>query len=145
MRTVAVLLLSLCTAAFAQNADQGSTAHKRRAAKASGSPDAQFATKAAQGNMAEVNLGKLATEKSQNDDVKKFAQMMVDDHSKAGDDLKGVASKNNLTVPDDVNAQQKAENDALSSKDGSSGKSTGKSKKKSTSSSAAGGTGLLII
>jgi len=210
MRTVAVLLLSLCTAAFAQNAEQGSTAHKRRAAKASGSPDAQFATKAAQGNMAEVNLGKLATEKSQNDDVKKFAQMMVDDHSKAGDDLKGVASKNNLTVPDDVNAQQKAEqrrleklsgpafdraymqmmvkdhvkdvaefkkeansstansdlrdfakrtyptldnhltqakavNDALSSKAGSSGKGTGKSKKKSTSSSAAGGTGLLII
>jgi len=113
MRKLAILLLSVCTSVFAQTADQGSKAHKHGAAKAGGGSDAQFATKAAQGNMAEVNLGKLATEKSQSDDVKKFGQMMVDDHSKAGDDLKGVASKNNLTLPDDVNAQQKAEQQRL--------------------------------
>ena len=39
--------------------------------------------------------------------------MMVDDHSKAEQDLEGVASKNNWTLPKEVNAQQKAEQQAL--------------------------------
>ena len=53
------------------------------------SSDSAFAMKAAQANMAEVELGKLALQKAMSDDVKKFAQMMVDDHSKALDELKG--------------------------------------------------------
>src|SRR5207248_608855 len=61
----------------------------------------------------EVALGKMATEKSQNDDVKKFGQMMVDDHSKAEQELEGVASKNNLQVPKEVGAEQKAEQQRL--------------------------------
>ena len=107
MRLTAILFVSLCSVALAQDVASGSKAkptHKKAAV-----PDAQFVTKAAQGNMAEVSLGKLAAEKSQNDDVKKFGQMMVDDHSKAEQDLEGVASKNNWTVPKDVSAQQKAE------------------------------------
>ena len=107
MRFTAILFISFCSVAFAQESASGSRAkptHKKAAV-----PDAQFVTRAAQGNMAEVNLGKLAAEKSQNDDVKKFGQMMVDDHSKAEQDLEGVASKNSWTVPKDVSAQQKAE------------------------------------
>jgi len=112
MRLLAILFLSLCTAAIAQDASSGSTT-KKSSAKAGAIPDAQFVTKAAQGNMAEVALGKLAAEKGQSDDVKKFAQMMVDDHSKAQQDLEGVASKNNWDVPKEVNAQQKAEQQRL--------------------------------
>jgi len=111
MRLTAILFISFCSVAFAQDSASGSRAkptHKKAAV-----PDAQFVTRAAQGNMAEVNLGKLAAEKSQNDDVKKFGQMMVDDHSKAEQDLEGVASKNSWTVPKDVSAQQKAEQQRL--------------------------------
>ena len=112
MRWIAILFLAVCTAAVGQDTTSGSTA-KKSGAKTGAVPDAQFAAKAAQGNMAEVALGKLATEKSQNDDVKKFGQMMVDDHSKAEEDLEGVASKNNWTLPKEVSAQQKAEQQRL--------------------------------
>lgn len=112
MRVLAILCLALCVSAVAQDKSPGSKSQKSTA-KAGGASDAQFVTKAAQGNMAEVALGKLATEKSQNDDVKKFGQMMVDDHSKAEEELEGVASKNNMQVPKEVNAQQKAEQQRL--------------------------------
>ena len=108
MRTLLVVLLSCSFAAFAQ--DAGS---KQSPSKTSGSSDAQFAKKAAQGNMAEVALGKLATQNAQSDDVKKFGQRMVDDHTKAEQDLEGVASKNNLTLPTDVSPTQKAEEQRL--------------------------------
>src|SRR5262245_38539158 len=53
--------------------------------------DSSFVMKTAQANMAEVELGKMATEKAMRDEVKKFGQMMVDDHTKAGDELKMIA------------------------------------------------------
>jgi len=49
--------------------------------------------------MAEVELGRMASTKAQNAEVKKFAQMMVTDHSKANDELKSLASKKNITLP----------------------------------------------
>src|SRR5213075_454472 len=112
MRLLAILCLALCVSAVAQEKSSGSKSHKSTA-KAGAVSDSQFVTKAAQGNMAEVALGKMATEKSQNDDVKKFGQMMVDDHSKAEQELEGVASKNNLQVPKEVGAEQKAEQQRL--------------------------------
>ena len=68
--------------------------------------------------MAEVAMGKLATQNAQSDDVKKFGQRMVDDHSKAEQDLEGVASKNNWTLPKDVSAQQKAEQQKMEKMNG---------------------------
>src|ERR1700676_2446103 len=59
--------------------------------------DAHFAKEAAQGGMAEVKLGQLAQEKGSNDAVKSFGKRMVDDHSKAGDKLKVVASRESIT------------------------------------------------
>ena len=76
--------------------------------------DAQFAKKAAQGGIAEVKLGQLAQEKGTSDSVKKFGQRMVEDHTKAGDELKRAASHENISVPDDVSAKDKAAYDSLS-------------------------------
>jgi putative membrane protein len=76
--------------------------------------DAQFAKKAAQGGMAEVKIGQLAQDKGTSDSVKKFGQRMVEDHSKAGDELKKAAAQENITLPDDVSAKDKATYDALS-------------------------------
>jgi putative membrane protein len=61
-----------------------------------------FWTKAAQGGMAEVELAKLALQKSQNADVKKFAQTMVTDHTKANEELKTLAAKKSVVLPTDI-------------------------------------------
>ncbi len=76
--------------------------------------DSQFAKKAAQGGMAEVKMGQLALDKGTSDSVKKFGQRMVEDHSKAGDQLKQAALQTNTTLPNDISARDKATFDALS-------------------------------
>jgi len=76
--------------------------------------DAQgFATRAAQGGMAEVELGRLASQKAQNAEVKKFAQMMVQDHTNANTELKSLAGKKNITLPTALDAEHKAVMDKL--------------------------------
>ncbi|WP_276499562.1 DUF4142 domain-containing protein [Pontibacter litorisediminis] len=61
-----------------------------------------FMTKAASGGMMEVELGKMAQEKGQHADVKSFGQMMVTDHSKANEELKSLAQKKNIVLPDSM-------------------------------------------
>lgn len=80
--------------------------------------DSTFAKKAAQGGMAEVKLGELAKDHASNDAVKKFGQRMVDDHSKANDQLKQVASKKGMTLPTDLDAKDQATYDRLSKLNG---------------------------
>jgi putative membrane protein len=64
--------------------------------------DKQFAMKAAQGNMAEVKMGQLAEEKGSNDSVKNFGRRMVEDHTKANGELKQAATRDNVTLPTDL-------------------------------------------
>ncbi|MBV9887055.1 MAG: DUF4142 domain-containing protein, partial [Acidobacteria bacterium] len=66
------------------------------AAKQSIVSDAQFAKKAAQGGMAEVKFGQLAQQKGTAVSVKKFGARMVEDHTKAGQELKGVAEQEKI-------------------------------------------------
>jgi putative membrane protein len=80
--------------------------------------DQEFATKAAQGNMSEVNLGTMAAQKGTSPDVKAFGNRMVNDHGKALDELKQWASNKGFTLPTDVSADQKATADKLSQKSG---------------------------
>jgi putative membrane protein len=76
-------------------------------------PDA-FMTEAAKGGMAEVELSRLATTKSKNAEVKKFAQQMIQDHTNANTELKQLAGKKNVTLPTELDAEHKAEKDKLS-------------------------------
>jgi putative membrane protein len=78
------------------------------------SSDKTFIANAAQGGMAEVELGKLAVAKAQNPDVRKFGQRMVDDHTKANNELRRVAEEKNVTLPSDLSPDQKALKDKLS-------------------------------
>jgi putative membrane protein len=73
-----------------------------------GGIDEAFIRKAANGGMAEVELGKLATEKGASQEVKDFGNQMVKDHSKANDELKEVAGKMNVMVPEKVDAKHQA-------------------------------------
>jgi putative membrane protein len=61
--------------------------------------DTDFAIAAADGGMLEVELAKVAQQKATSAEVKKFAQMMIDDHSKANDELKAVAAQKNISLP----------------------------------------------
>ncbi len=62
----------------------------------------------AQANMAEVAAGKMALEKSSNADIKKFAQTMIDDHSKALDSVTELAKAKEVTLPTEPDAPHKA-------------------------------------
>ena len=84
------------------------------AQKMMNSGDTMFAMKAAQGGMAEVKLGQLAVDKASNPDVKEFGQRMIDDHTKANDQLKSICSAENMTPPADIDAKDQATYDKLS-------------------------------
>ena len=63
-------------------------------------PDQDFVTKAAQGNNAEIALGKMVAAKTKDPNVKQFAQMMVKDHTTALDQLQELAQSKNLNLND---------------------------------------------
>ena len=108
----AVVLAMTTIPAFAQDPPKTHDTQKTTtAAKATG--DQHFVTDVAHDGMAEVELGKMAAEKASNDQVKKFGQRMADDHAKAGDELKAIAQKNNLTWPTEIDAKHKATHDRL--------------------------------
>jgi putative membrane protein len=106
MKSLSVAILAcgavLSAGAYAQTPtpaptkDTGTPANK----SPSGMPtDANFLKTMANGGMAEVEVGKLATEKAMNPDVKKFAQQMVDDHSKTNEKVKTLAKEKNVDLP----------------------------------------------
>ena len=82
------------------------------------SSDNEFVTKAAGGGLAEVQLGQFAAQKASNPDVKQFAQKMVDDHSRANDELKNVASQKNVTLPTDLPPEEQQLRDRLQNMSG---------------------------
>ena len=70
--------------------------------------DRQFLQEAAQGGLAEVELGRLAQQKASNDAVKQFGKRMVDDHSQANDKLMQLVEKHGVTPPVSVGEKHKA-------------------------------------
>jgi putative membrane protein len=75
--------------------------------------DEKFATKAAQGGIAEVRLGELAQERAQNEAVRRFGQRMVEDHTKANHKLKEAALKEKISLPKEMDKKDQATYDAL--------------------------------
>lgn len=68
------------------------------AAREATSADRDFVREIASGNMAEVQMAELALQRASDNNVKKFAQMMVTDHTQAGEKLKALASQHNLVT-----------------------------------------------
>jgi putative membrane protein len=91
--------------------DQNRTGQKPAAGQ---QVDRQFAMDAAHINMAEVELGNLAKDKGTSEGVKNFGDRLVTDHSKALDELKGIAKSKNITLPTSIDAKHKATHDKLS-------------------------------
>jgi len=66
------------------------------------------------GGMTEVKLGELASQKAQNADVKAFGRMMVQDHTKAGNELKQIATQHNIQAPAQLDDEHRDKVDRLS-------------------------------
>jgi putative membrane protein len=75
---------------------------------AADNPDMSFYKKAAEGGIAEVELGNLAQNKSPTQSVKDYGAMMVKDHSAANDKLKAIADSKNIKLPSSPSAAQMA-------------------------------------
>lgn len=76
--------------------------------------DKKFAKDAALGGLTEVELGKVAAQKASDPKVKEFAQKMVDDHTKANEELKQAASRSSIQIPDALDSKHQSRIDKLS-------------------------------
>lgn len=68
-------------------------------APAASTEDADFAVMATNAGMTEIEASKLALNTSSNANVKKYAQMIVDEHTAAGAKLSALAASKNISVP----------------------------------------------
>ncbi|HSZ61230.1 MAG TPA: DUF4142 domain-containing protein [Terriglobales bacterium] len=115
---ICLAVAGLMTFASAQQ-NQGSTGTSSSSSSSMGTSsrlsagDQRFIKEAAEGGMAEVELGKLAVQKASSDDVKRFGQRMIDDHSKANNNLKQVASALGVNLPQHLSAKDEATRERL--------------------------------
>ena len=120
---VAAALALGMTAAQAQNSNSstmsrpapgssmnGNSGMNQKASKA----DQKFLMEGMQGDMAEVQMGKLAQQKGQSEDVKQFGQMLEQDHGQHLQMAKQEAQQLGVTPPNGPNAKQKAAYEKMS-------------------------------
>ena len=82
-------------------------------AQTTSASDKMFLHKASEGGYAEVQLGQLAASKGNSDEVKKFGQKMVDDHSALNEQMKPFAEAAGLKAPTKLAPKDQAEYDKL--------------------------------
>jgi putative membrane protein len=80
--------------------------------------DADFAVAAADGGQLEVQLGQLALKNSSNTEIKKFGQSMIDDHSRANEELKALARQKGITLPIALSDKNQKDYEDLAKKTG---------------------------
>jgi putative membrane protein len=117
----ALFMATSCTPNKSENEDSKEVAEDQNEAKFDDTDvekDSEFAVKAAEGGMLEVELGKLAQQKGMSKEVKDFGKMLVNDHSKANEELKALAQTKNISLPATMSEKcQKTYND-LAEKNG---------------------------
>jgi putative membrane protein len=99
LTTTAVVAVGLLAAPpiFAQTGQPGHTA-ATSAKEALDQEDKTFVREAAIGGMAEVELSKIA-QKSENSDVKRIADRMIEDYTKANGQLTSIATGRGVDLP----------------------------------------------
>ena len=68
----------------------------------------EFARQAAQGGMAEVQMSRLAADRANDPEVRDFARRMIDDHSRANDQLERIARQRGWVLPQRPDAEHRA-------------------------------------
>jgi putative membrane protein len=80
------------------NTSGGSTSGQTGGGSTLDSSDRKFMMEAGMGGMAEVEWARVALQRASSDGVKQFAQRMIDDHTKAGQELTQLASTKGVTL-----------------------------------------------
>jgi putative membrane protein len=70
------------------------------------SSDFKFVCEAARGGKMEVQAGELARNQASDPQVKEFGERMVTDHTKAGAELKTLASQKGASVPEELSSKE---------------------------------------
>ena len=84
---IALIALALCAPALAADVPAKTT---------------EFVDKVAVSNKFEIDTSQLALKYGKGEDVKKFAQQMIDDHTKAGEEFKAAVKEAGLEPPADT-------------------------------------------
>ena len=113
---VLMITAMLVSGVFAQDSD-GMNSNSMKMKK---NPDSKFMMKAAMGGKSEISLGETALQQSTNDDIKEYAQMLIDDHTAAGAELMQLAESKNVMLPTEMNSKHKKSITKLSSMSGGS-------------------------
>ena len=108
MSGIALSMVLCCSAAWAQMHGAGGQAtqqmgpdqSKNETATGPGA-DQKFLLKAMESNVAEIQMGRLALEKSTDEKVRHFAAQMIDDHGKMLDEWKQAVAPLNMPVPEE--------------------------------------------
>ena len=118
LTTTAVVAVGLLAAppSFAQTG-QPNHAAATSAKDALDQEDKTFVKEAATGGMAEVELSKIA-QKSENADVKRFAERMIEDHTKANDQLTSTATGLGVEMPKTVDSEHERMREKLQTQHG---------------------------
>lgn len=110
----AVLLSGQVLAQSAPSTSSPTATESAKSRSALSKADQNSMKEMAQANLAEIEAGKLALERSQNDSVKTFAQKMVDDHTKAQDELQQLAQAKGVELPTEPDLKHRTRAKAMS-------------------------------
>jgi putative membrane protein len=80
--------------------------------------DSSFLKSACEGGMMEVKMGELAQRNASDPHVKEFGQRMMTDHGSMGNEVKALASRENVSLPEDIGVKDKFVYERLSKKTG---------------------------
>lgn len=99
-------------------AQENAPSPSEKAAPAEVTDPAQFASIASVSSMFEIESSKLAQEKASSDEVKAFAEQMIADHTKAGEDMTRAATEEGVAPATELDQQHQEIMDNLSSLSG---------------------------
>lgn len=119
--SAALFLATSCSDRKTENEDSAEVAEESNEAKFDDSAiekDTEFAVKAADAGMLEVELGKLAQKNGASDEVKILGKTMADDHTKVNSELSAIALTKNITLPTGLSEDCQKKYDDLAAKTG---------------------------
>jgi putative membrane protein len=113
MKTIVTLAVALGMAAPALAQKEIQTESPKLSVK-----DRQFIELAASQGLAEIKMARLALDKAESLEVRQFAQQMIEDHSRANDQLKSIAQRYRMPVPTSLDTQDQATYEKLAMMNG---------------------------
>jgi putative membrane protein len=92
------------------------TANRGTTGQPADAASVDFVNNAASANMLEIQLANLAQQKAKSQRVKNFANMMITDHTQAGNDLKGITTPKSIPVPSALKTDDQSHLDQMNKK-----------------------------